>query len=211
MRVTARPAPHHSTIHNRNENTRMTDVSSTDPRTNTSTDDDVFESSSDEFASKFHLRDRLVMIYPTGKTGTRPGENGKAYEWVETYTVVLDDGPEGWQAQVMDMDSGSMVPNLVDSVELDGVQVLKGFQWSAGGVVARLKGKSPAENNGVPVGLLGRIDAKAQKGRAAAWRPNPPTEADKARAVEPEIKAARLKARDEIVAALKASEVEDAF
>lgn len=175
-------------------------------------DEDIFVASSDEFASKFDLRDRLVMIYPTGKTGTRMGENGKPYTWMETYTVVLDDGPEGWSKTMTVIDeNGSMVPNLVPSVEHEGVQVLKNFQWSAGGVVARLAGKAPADNNGVPVGLLGRIDAKAQKGKAAAWRPNPPTEADTARAVEPETKAARLAARKEIVDAFKVSQDGDAF
>lgn len=173
-------------------------------------DEDIFEASSDDFASKFHLKDRLVMIYPTGKTGTRQGENGP-YVWMETVTVVLDDGPDGWQPMVMNYDTSTMVPNLVPSVAEEGPQVLTNFQWSAGGVVARLQGKDPKSNNGVPKGLLGRIDAKAMKGKAAAWRPNPPTDEDSALAVQPDIKAVRIKARQVIVDAFKVSEDGDAF
>jgi hypothetical protein len=176
-------------------------------------DDDLFEESSDEFIGKPDFKDRLVMIYPTGKSGERIGENGKPYPWYETYTVVLDDGPNGYQEQVLDADlnGGQMRPNRIPSVEINGAQIIEDHQWSAGGVTSRLKDKVPAKHDGVPVGLLGRIDAKAQKGKAAAWRPNAPTEADRARAVEPAIKAARLKARDAIVASLKAAGAEDAF
>jgi hypothetical protein len=173
-------------------------------------DEDIFQNSSDDFPSKFHLRDRLVMIYPTDKAGTRQGENGP-YQWMETTTVVLDDGPQGWQPEVMNFETNTMVPNLVPSVAEEGPQVLENFQWSAGGVVSRLQGKQPAKNGGKPVGLLGRIDAKAQKGKAAAWRPNPPTEADQARALEPDIKAARLAARDAIRDAYKAEHEDDNF
>lgn len=171
---------------------------------------DLFEGSSDEFAGKEDMKDRLVMIYPTGRQGTGLGASGKPYPWYDTITVVLDDGPKGWQSEIVGKD-GEPRENLIPSVEENGPQAVP-YRWSTSGATSRIAKKLPELNDGVPVGLLGRIDkGQAKGGNNAPWRPNPPTDADKELAVRPDMKAARLKARDEIVAALKASEAEDAF
>lgn len=179
-------------------------------------DDDLFEGASRDFVNKADFKDRLVMIYPTGKTETKMSTTtGKTYMQHETYTVVLDDGPDGYQEQVLDTDQEvpGMRENRIPSVAENGAQVVENYRWSAGGVTAQItnKTKTPAKNNGVPTGVLGRVNSLPIKGKSAAWGLKDATEADKARAVEPEIKAVRLAARDEIVATLKAAEVEDAF
>lgn len=139
-------------------------------------DDDLFEAATDEFPSKFHLRDRLVAIYPNGKSGSRQGENGKPYDWYETTTVVLDDGPNGWSETSRD-DHGNDIAQLVPSVESDGAQVLRGFQWSAAGLTNRLAGRMPDPETGKPRSLVGRINARpGQKGRNPSWSIAAPTE-----------------------------------
>lgn len=206
-----RPSPLH--IHNRNETAHMTESINT---TTPADDDDVFEAASRDFVSKADFKDRLVMIYPTGKTEVQMSKTtGKSYTQYETYTVVLDDGPDGYQENVLDTDQDEpgMRPNRIPSVAEHGPQVAENYRWSAGGIASQITGKAkmPAKNGGVPGGVLGRVNALPIKGKSAAWGLKDPTEADRALAVEPEIKAARLAARDEIVASLKAAEVEDAF
>lgn len=181
-------------------------------------DDDVFEGSSDDFAAKEDMKDRLVMIYPTGGKGYFPPKapGAKQDVWYDTITVVLDDGvdadgkPMEWSPTTIDK-NGNQRENLIPSVAEFGPQTVP-YRWSTTGATSRLAKKLPELNNGVPVGLLGRVNkGKATGGNNAPWRPNPPTEADKALAVQPEMKAARLAARDEIMASLKAAEAEDAF
>lgn len=179
-------------------------------------DDDLFEGASRDFVNKADFKDRLVMIYPTGVTESRMSKTtGKSYTQYETYTVVLDDGPEGYQENVLDTDQDEpgMRPNRIPSVAEHGAQVVENYRWSAGGIASQItnKAKMPAKNNGVPGGVLGRVNALPIKGKSAAWGLKDPTAEDRARAVEPEVKAIRLAARDEIVAALKAAETEDAF
>lgn len=127
--------------------------------------DDLFEAAKDEFPAKEDLKDRLVVIYPTGKVGERKSAaTGKMYPWIETTTVVLDDGPEG-----------ASFTDLVPSVAAEGPVVLTGFQWSAAGLVARL---NPKVGDPKVPGILGRINSmkNKQRGMADAWSIAPPTE-----------------------------------
>jgi len=142
-------------------------------------DDGLFDAASDTFPSKFDMRDRLVAVYPTGLTGERKSEQtGKPYTWVETTTVVLDDGPEGWQEMVRD-DHGNLQPNLIPSVKEHGPQVLLNHQWTAGGVVARLLPRLPGPD-GRPGSQVGRINSRPNKTKGAnpSWSISKPTEED---------------------------------
>jgi hypothetical protein len=158
----------------------MTDDFSIPAGTPVDDDDDLFEAASETFPAKEDLKDRLVAIYPTGVSGERQGSNGKPYTWFETTTVVLDDGPDGWQAQVQDSD-GEMRDNLVDSVAEHGPQVLRNFQWSTDGLVARLK---PIYQDPKVRSQVGRINKRPsqKKGHNAAWSISKPTDADMATA-----------------------------
>lgn len=160
-------------------------------------DDELFEGAQDTFPNKFHLRDRLVIIYPTGEHGTDQGENG-SYPWYQSTTVVLDDGPKGWQSEVPDKD-GDPIENLVPSVSEDGMQVLQNLRWSTGGTVARMKNKLPSAD-GTPRGILGRINVKKGKG-AASWSIAAPTEDELAlaRTFNPQLR----KVRDELAAQIR--------
>lgn len=131
--------------------------------------DEMFTAAKNEFAAKEDLKDRLVAIFPTGKTGTRKSEaNSKDYPWIETVTVVLDDGPDG-----------SSFTELVPAAP----QVIVGFQWSAAGLVARL---NPMVSKPVPMALVGRINSRknSKKGLADAWSIAEPTPEDMAKARE---------------------------
>lgn len=171
-------------------------------------DDDLFEGATDEFPAKFDLRDRLVVIYPTGLTGKRPGANGKPYDWYETTTVVLDDSPAGYQDMGRD-DHGNPRENLVPSVDAEGAQVLTNFQWSAGGLTARLAKKLPGKD-GKPGSLLGRINSRPGKGgNNPSWSISAPTEADMVQARK--FTAECTEARQAIVDANTKSAEEAAF
>jgi hypothetical protein len=186
----------------------------TDTNVNTSpaddSDDGLFDAAADTFPGRVHLRDRLVVIYPDGESGQRPGSNGKPYTWYSSTTVVLDDGPEGWQAEVRD-DDGDLVPNLVPSVADEGPQVLNKFQWSASGIATRMAQKLPDAKTGVPGSILGRINAikNKDKGKNPPWSIAKPTEADMetARQYRDTCKAAR----DAITADRLAKQDSDAF
>ena len=134
----------------------------TDQTSTTANEDEFFDSATSEFAAKEDLKDRLVAIWNTGKTGTRKSEaTGKPYEYVETVTLVLDDGPNGWQSKRPEGD-----PNLVPSVAEQGPQRLDGFQWSATGIYTRAV-KRPI--GGKP--MCGRINSKPNKtkGMSPPW------------------------------------------
>lgn len=148
--------------------------------TDVSQNDDLFDDATSEFASKFDLKDRLVLVWVTGVKGERKGENGTMYPWVETVTLVLDDGPDGYQA-TRPGDGGIMGPNLVASVAEAGPVRLDAFQWSATGLTSRLTPRISAKNSRP---LLGRINMRAntKKGLAAPWSIADPTDADKATA-----------------------------
>ena len=157
-------------------------------------DDDLFEPAKSEFPAKEDLKNRLVAIYPTGKSGTRKSAaNDKAYGWVETITVVLDDGP-----------NGDSVTDLVGPAP----QVLRNFQWSAGGIFSRVEQKMT--NPSVP-GTVGRINSRpnSKKGLADAWSISTPTEDEMA--IARKFAAQCKAARDEIKAARQQLEDEAAF
>lgn len=137
-------------------------------------DEELFEGAKDTFASKFHLKNRLIVMYPTGVHGTREGENG-SYPWYETTTIVMDDGPGGWQAQVPG-EGGELEDNLVPSVAENGPQVLEKFQWSAGAFTSRLAQKVPGrfvngEKLEHPGAVSGRVNTikNSKKGLAPPW------------------------------------------
>lgn len=139
-------------------------------------DDGLFEPAKDQFAGKEDLKDRLVAVYPNGETGQDLGANGKPFSWYMTTTVVLDDGPDGWQAQVQGQD-GEMRDNLVPSVEENGPQVLRNFRWSTDGMVARIK---PIHDDPKVRSIVGRINRRpsTKKGHNPAWSIAKPTDAD---------------------------------
>jgi hypothetical protein len=135
-------------------------------------DEDFFESATSEFPAKEDLKDRLVAIWNTGKTGTRKSEaTGLPYPYVETITVVLDDGPNGWQDR-----RPEGAPNLVPSVAEHGPQRLDGFQWSATGVYSRAV-KRPVGS----IPMIGRINMKPNKtkGMSPPWNIDEMTDADR--------------------------------
>ncbi len=137
------------------------------------TEEDFFDSATSEFPAKEDLKDRLVAIWNTGKTGLRKSEQpgGDPYPYVETITLVLDDGPNGWSATRVDGD-----PQLVASVAENGPQRLDDFQWSATGIYSRAH-KRPV--GGAP--MCGRINSRKNKtkGFNDAWSIAELTEDDK--------------------------------
>lgn len=141
--------------------------------TDTQTEDlELFDDAKTEFPAKEDLKDRLVAIWVTGKQGERKSAaTGKSYGWVETITLVLDDGPDG-----------TSYTDLVPA----GIQRLDNFQWSAAGLFSRL---SQRIVNGKPKTfkpMLGRINSRKNsvRGMADAWSISEPTEADRATAVK---------------------------
>lgn len=153
------------------------------------TDDDFFDDAKSEFPDKEDLKDRLVGIFAIGPVGQRRSEaSGKAYDYVETVTVVLDNGPDGTSFS-------ELVPEVTDGHPI----VLHGFQWSASGVVARVKPRVGTELAMRP--LRGRINSmpNKRKGFSDAWSIAEPTDAD--RATSARFRPNLLKVRDDIVAA----------
>lgn len=138
-------------------------------------EDEFFDSATSEFPAKEDLNGRLVAIWNLGKEGTRVSEaTGKPYPWVETVTLVLDDGPDNWYAtnikRPMLDGKGDFIPgpddSLVPSVQLSGPQRLDGFQWSATGIYSRASKRAVG---GKP--MIGRINSRKNKnkGMADAW------------------------------------------
>jgi hypothetical protein len=175
------PDPLLSKSKNRKKTTNMTDDPYSMPANGSVDDDDegLFEAAKETFPGKEDLKDRLVVMYPTGKTGERKGENGDPYAWYETVTVVLDDGPKGYQHTVIA--DGIERENLVPSVVEQGPQILKNFQWSAGGIAARL---APIYDDPKVRSMVGRINRRppSKKGMAPPWGIAKPTDEDMATA-----------------------------
>ena len=157
----ARPLTHHT---NRETDTHMTQPDHTQ-------DDEFFDSATSEFPAKEDLKDRLVAIWNTGKTGERKNDRGEMYPYVETVTLVLDDGPDGWSAKRFDGD-----PNLVPSVAENGPQRLDGFQWSTKGVYSRTTNRRVGDRP-----MIGRINSmkNKSKGMNDAWSIAEMTEDDR--------------------------------
>ena len=143
---------------------------------------ELFDAAKAEFASKYDLKDRLVLVWVTGKNGKRKGTNS-AYEWFETNTLVIDDpnGATDWNGQVYDSEKETFRDTLVPSVVKNGPQLLEKFQFSYGGMTARLKTRVTADQKPATYKpVLGRINSRpnSQKGMAASWSIAEPTAAD---------------------------------
>lgn len=159
----------------------MTDTNTTNP----AGEDEFFDSATSEFPAKEDLNFRLVAIWNTGKEGTRKSETGAVYPYVETVTLVLDDGPDDWYATnikrlAIDGKSDPTIGTddcLVPSVRLEGPQRLDDFQWSATGVYSRASKRKVGDKP-----LIGRINSKknSKKGFSDAWSIAEMTEDDKA-------------------------------
>ncbi len=143
--------------------------------------DEFYEDAQDNFPSKFDFEDRLVAIWPTGKTGTRQGENGKDYPWIETLTLALDDGPDGDKGVGLTSDREEF---LVGPAPAHA----EGLQWSAAGVYSRVRpklGKTIQLDDGSTVPdyrpVCGRINRRknAKKGLADSWSLGKPTDEDR--------------------------------
>jgi hypothetical protein len=157
----------------------------TDTNTTTAGEDEFFDSATSEFPAKEDLNGRLVAIWNTGKTGTRKSEaNNDTYGYVETVTLVLDDGPDDWYAtnikrMAIDGKGDPAVGAddcLVPSVRLNGPQRLDDFQWSATGIYSRASKRKVGDKP-----MIGRINSKknAKKGFSDAWSIAEMTEDDK--------------------------------
>jgi len=155
----------------------------TDPTTNT-TADEFYEEAQDNFPSKFDFEDRLVAIWPTGRTGEREGENGKPYPWIETLTLALDDGPDGDKGVGLTSDREEF---LVGPAPAQA----EGIQWSAAGVYSRVRPKlgktipdpaNPTQQIPDYRPVIGRINRRknAKKGMADSWSLGKPAEGDRA-------------------------------
>jgi len=154
----------------------MTDV-------NTGTNEDEFyDEAADEFPTKEDFEDRLVAIWPTGKTGTRPSEQAgqDPYPWVETITMALDDGPDGTAGTGNRSDKAPYLVGPAGTPEA----VAEAFQWSATGVYSRVQPRirkklADGEPDYRPV--IGRINRRknAKKGFSDSWSLGKPTEDDK--------------------------------
>lgn len=111
---------------------------------------------------------RLVAIW-VRKGGTRKGDNG-IYEYVETVTLVLDDGPDG---------------NYFSEQVPQAPQRLDGFQHSTTGMVTRLKprltGKDAKGRELKYLPMVGRINTQVSKVAKdkAAYSISPPEDADR--------------------------------
>lgn len=155
-------------------------------------EEDLFDDAQEEFPGKEDLKDRLVAIWVTGKHGMRKGDGAGArpYPWYETVTLVLDDGPNWDGRKIVD---GESKPNLVPSVAENGAQRLTNFQFTQGGLTARLEGRVNVTAEGAINGgavldkpktfrpMLGRINSRKNKiqGRSASWSISEPTADDK--------------------------------
>lgn len=154
--------------------------------TDTEEDMQLFDNAASTFPSKYDLKDRLVAIWVTGKHGTRPGSGGsKAYDWVETITLVLDNpkgvAAEDWDGLVKNED-GDMVESLVPAVNPGEPGRLDNFQYSQGGLAVRLKPrinlKDPKTGHPIYRPMIGRINERksTQKGQNNPWSIAPATE-----------------------------------
>ena len=94
---------------------------------------------------------RLVAIWAL-KNGSRKNDQGQVYPFVETITLVLDNGPNGDQTD-----------ELVGSAPVK----LDAFQHSTSGLVARLTKRVDGKNaKGVPLKyrpMIGRLNTQASK------------------------------------------------
>jgi len=150
---------------------------------NNTNEDEFYDEATDEFPGKEDFRNRLVAIWLTGKKGVREGENGKDYPWVETYTLALDDGPDGAELPANKMVDGEEKPWIIGAAPA----MAENMQWSASGVYSRIAPKLNKHNEDGSLDcrpIIGRINSRpnAKKGLAPSWSLGAPTEADRATA-----------------------------
>lgn len=189
----------------------MTDV------TTSTNEDEFYVEAEDEFPVKEDFEDRLVAIWPTGKTGTRPSEQAgqDPYPWVETITMALDDGTDPMQVVAIQStppgNRSDKSPYLIGPAGSD-TSVAENFQWSATGVYSRVEPRLRKKMaDGVTPDyrpVIGRINRRknAKKGFSDSWSLGKPVEADRAAVKAHE---AALRAITARVAATR-SEAEDA-
>lgn len=142
---------------------------------------EFFDEATEEFPGKEDLKDRLVAIFVTGEHGKRVGSapGSKPYDWYETITLVLDDGPNWTGLKVVD---GEQVPMLVGSVvENEGPVRLDNFQFTQTGLVSRLSSRVAGDKPKTFMPMVGRVNSRPNKtkGHSASWSISKPTEDDK--------------------------------
>jgi len=154
----------------------------------TADDEEWMDGASNAFPKAEHLAPvnppnfgagRLVAIWALDE-GTRKNEKGVVYPFVNTITVVLDEGPnpaawaagsEGWDAEAS---------NLIGEAPVR----LDDFQHSTGGLVARLRKRLTGKNaKGLPLKfrpMVGRMNTQASKSnnKVAAFSISEPTAED---------------------------------
>lgn len=140
---------------------------------NGTNEDEFFDDAQDVFPGKEDLGNRLVAVWALEK-GTDYNDRKEPYPIVQSVTLVLDDGPDGWQATVIR--DGEMTENRVPSVEAEGLQELN-LRWSTNGMVSRL---APRVGKTFKP-MVGRINSRPNKtkGHSASWSISSPTEDDK--------------------------------
>lgn len=144
------------------------------------TEDEFYDDASASFPSKADLAPdgtfergrmgpgRLVAIWAL-KNGVGK-KDGKAYDFVDSVTLVLDDGP-----------NGDYVTELVGPAP----QRVNGLQHSTSGLVARLKGRVDGKNAaGIRLKyrpMIGRVNTQPSKANAAnaAYSISVPTDEDR--------------------------------
>lgn len=122
---------------------------------------------------------RLVAIWAKS-AGTRKNEQGKEYPYVQTITLVLDEGPDGpsWLTgeNGWDAEASTLIPAA--PVRLDD------FQHSTGGLVARLQkrltGRTPGGVSLRYRPMVGRINTQPSRANknVAAFSISEPTADD---------------------------------
>jgi hypothetical protein len=152
--------------------------------TDTTEDLELFDDAQATFANKLDVKDRLVLVWATGKHGTRKGANGP-YAWYDTFTLVLDDGPK-WTGEVYDSEKDATRPILVPSVAQEGPQLLENFQYSFGGMTSRLASRVTGDKPKNFKPMLGRINSRPNKtkGMAASWSVAEPTQEEREIAIK---------------------------
>jgi len=184
-------------------------------------DEDFYDEATADFAKVEHLAPsippkfgpgRLVAIWAqkagTGKSKT----NSEPYPYVETITLVLDDGVPGaeWQGN-------ASYPENTAQLVGDAPVRLDKFQHSTKGMVARLERRLTGKNKaGIPFTMrpyIGRMNTQpsSQNKNVAAYSISDMTDEDKAFVNRPEIKKLIIGINKELEDAVTAAENQAAF
>jgi hypothetical protein len=154
----------------------------------TDEDQEWMDGASNAFPKAEHLAPSLPPNYGPGRlvaiwaksAGTRKNDQGKEYPFIQTITLVLDEGPNGqaWLTGTEGWDSEASTLIPAAPVRLDD------FQHSTGGLVARLQKRLTAKNaQGIPLRwrpMVGRMNTQPSKANknVAAFSISEPTAAD---------------------------------